>query len=133
MFMIEVIGLEEAMGALASIPELLLGGMMGLVEDGGYIIQNNWKDIAVVDTGRYKSSIGHWTDEMVSDNKDASSDDAVWEISDQGLAIELQVGTSVPYGEKVEELYGHAGTALDMSLDDIFARAITMCEMVTAF
>ena len=60
------------------------------------------KEAMPVDTGRARSSWGHWTPGlMVKDNPDAKASDAVWEVENDGMAI-IQ-GTSVPYTPQLNE------------------------------
>lgn len=60
------------------------------------------KEAMPVDTGRARSSWGHWTPQlMVKDNELAKSLDAIWKVENGGLAITQ--GTEVPYVQDLNE------------------------------
>jgi hypothetical protein len=58
-------------------------------------------------TGRAAGSWGHWTPGDISANPDASSADAVWEVSDNGFTITQ--GSNVEYVEALND--GHSRQA----------------------
>lgn len=79
------------------------------LELAGYGVERTWKQEARVDTGRYKSSIGHWTNEMRKQNFKASSADSVWEQKNTGSSMQILIGTNVEYAMKLEKKYPSQG------------------------
>ena len=77
------------------------------VREASFAVEKRIKIEMPVDTGRARSSWGHWTAGLVRPNKDASAGDSVWEVEDDGLTV-VQ-GSNVPYIEMLNN--GHSRQA----------------------
>jgi hypothetical protein len=76
----------------------------------GMGIERSAKQEAAVDTGRYRSSIGHstnlLTDEGVKKNVQINPADAIWKLTNGIIGIWLYIGTNVEYAPDLERRYG---------------------------
>ena len=93
--------------------ELLPAGL----EFGGMAIERQWKATARVDTGRYRSSIGHSQD-MLSEKGKAQGitinpHDAIWNLTSGVAGIWLYIGTNVKYAPDLEARYGTGYGAME--------------------
>jgi len=102
-------------------PELtkdLINRTMAGVELMGMAVERTWKQEARVDTGRYKSSVGHFSDEMVKENSKASPSDPVWIPHMTGAFVQLYVGTNVEYAMSLEARYPNQGGANALKVNE---------------
>lgn len=86
------------------------------LELGGMGIERTAKQDAKVDTGRYRSSIGH-SQNMLTEKGSAKGisinpADAIWEITKGVGGIWLFIGTNVEYAPDLEARYGTLNNAL---------------------
>lgn len=76
----------------------------------GFGIERVAKQDARVDTGRYRSSIGHSNDLRTQKGKDSNvqinPQDAIWNLTKGVLGIWLYIGTNVEYAPDLERRYG---------------------------
>ena len=75
----------------------------------GFGVEREWKGHARVDTGRYKSSIGHWSDHIVKEGNPGKTSDPVWILYTTGADVQLYVGTNVEYAGWLERRYPSQG------------------------
>jgi len=76
----------------------------------GFGIERAAKQVARVDTGRYRSSIGHSSDlrtpKGINEQVQINPDDAIWNLTKGVLGIWLYIGTNVEYAPDLERRYG---------------------------
>jgi hypothetical protein len=76
----------------------------------GFGIERVAKQDSRVDTGRYRSSIGHSTDlrtpKGIKEKVQINPDDAIWNLTKGVLGIWLYIGTNVEYAPDLERRYG---------------------------
>ena len=85
-------------------------GIPAGLELTGMGIERVGKQDAKVDTGRYRSSIGHSTDMITAKGRkekvQINSADAIWQLMPEITAIWLYIGTNVEYAPDLEKKYG---------------------------
>ena len=89
----------------------IMNGIPAGLEFGGLGIEREAKANARVDTGRYRSSIGH-SQSMLSKKGQAQGvsinpSDAIWNLEKTFGFIWLYVGTNVEYATDLEAKYGN--------------------------
>ena len=87
------------------------------LEFSGLGIERVAKQNAVVDTGRYRSSIGH-SQNMLSEKGEAEGaainpHDAVWDLTEGVFGIWLYIGTNVEYAPDLEAKYGNLHKSME--------------------
>lgn len=85
-------------------------GIPAGLELGGMGIERSAKQDAHVDTGRYRSSIGHSTNLLTAKGRveqvQINPADAIWNILPEINMIWLYIGTNVEYAADLERRYG---------------------------
>jgi hypothetical protein len=82
----------------------------------GLLVEAIARDFSPVDTGRLRSSIGHFdTSFMVKSNPDVNASDAIWDVGQHHVTV----GTKVPYATFVYDRDPWMDTAARMAIDDL--------------
>ena len=118
------------------IPQLekeLIYRIVGGIELAGMGVERAWKQTARVDTGRYKSSIGHWVADLVKPNPKASPNDSIWDLQNPGSFVQLYVGTNVEYAASLEGKYPNQGGANAIKITEGLIKAALFETMGEAF
>ena len=80
------------------------------LEFGGFAIEAQAKKTARVDTGRYRSSIGHsvvmLSKKGIAEETAINPSDAIWRVTQGIFGSWLYVGTNVKYASDLEARYG---------------------------
>ncbi len=99
--------LKKLAADAAKLPKATRAQATRATREASLAVEKRIKIEMPVDSGRARSSWGHWSAEMVKPNHDASPADAVWREEDDGLTI-VQ-GSNVPYIEALNN--GHSAQA----------------------
>jgi len=82
----------------------------------GLLVEANCRDMCPVDTGRLRSSIGHYDRIfMVKENPDENPEDAHWVLGHDFV----EIGTRVPYSAVVHDRAPYLEAGLRQSMQDI--------------
>ena len=102
-------------------------GIPAGLELTGMGIERVGKQDSHVDTGRYRSSIGHSTDMLTAKGKSKgvqiNSADAIWKLAPEITFIWLYIGTNVEYAADLERKFGTLLTAMN-KCKDLFLAAL---------
>ena len=92
-------------------------GIPAGLELGGMGIERVAKQDAKVDTGRYRSSIGHsenlLTSKGAAKGVQINPSDAIWNMTKEILGIWLYIGSNVEYAPDLERRFGTLLTAMN--------------------
>jgi len=87
------------------------------IEFTGFGIEAEAKKDAAVDTGRYRSSIGHsqntLTEKGIKQGAAINPHDAVWKLTEGIAGIWLYIGTNVEYAPDLEAKYGNLHKSME--------------------
>lgn len=124
---IEIKGKIDDSGLLARLdraPHTIKRKASKVVRGASLAVERRIKIEMPVDTGRARASWAHWTPgDIVSPSPDSGADDAIWEVSGDGLTITQ--GTNVEYVELLND--GHSKQAPSGFIDkavDVGARVL---------